>query len=222
VTISAINLSLWVTGVALQIILVAMLFARRTARRFPVFSLLIIFYVVRSILLFALFGHFAPDIYGRLYEFFSWTDLFLQLLLAGEITLSILRLRSGWTLRRTARVAASVVLSLAIAGAVAALLPAHGRIPIDRGSAFAAILMFILFVAASFTRFEGTPRRIAGGFALYGATGILASELRNFAALHHNTGVIVASSYTQAGIYIAILLYWLFALEADAAPGRAT
>ncbi len=211
---SAINLCVWALGLGLQIVLVVVLFFRRLVRRFPVFTILIVFYIVRSVLLFALFGQVARNTYNQLYEFLSLADLCLQLLLAGEITLQILRQRSDLTLRRTAKLAACIVLALAIAGGSAALLPARGPVPIDRGSAFAAILMLVLCLAASYLRSEATLRRIAGGFAVYGAAGILAGEARNFAALHHNAGAFAASSYAQAGIYIAVVAYWLFALKA--------
>lgn len=210
---SAINLCLWGAGLGLQIVLVAVMFGRGLARRFPVFTFLIVFYIVRSVLLFAVFGHVERNIYSQLYDFLSLADLCLQILLAGEIAVWILRQTSGWTLRRVAAVAGFVVLSLAIAGGVAASLPGGGRVPIDRGAAFASVLMVLLVVWMIPGRISGPPRRIAEGFAIYGITGILAGVERSYAALHRLASAYAANSYAQAGIYMTVVLYWLFKLR---------
>jgi hypothetical protein len=217
---SALNLCLWAIGLALQVLLVAVLFLRGLVRRFPVFAFLIVFYIVRSVLLFALFGLVQQNTYSQLYDFLFLADFCLQILLAAEIAVCILRLQGGWSLRRVATAAAFVILGVAIAGGSAALLPARGRVPIDRGAAFASALMVLLVVWMVFARMSGSPRRIAEGFAVYGVTGILAGIERNYAALHRYPGAYAASSYAQAGVYMVVVLYWLLTLRAGPAAGK--
>jgi hypothetical protein len=214
---SAINLCLWGAGLGLQLTLVAVLFLRRVARRFPIFTLLVIFYVLRSVTLFALFDYLARSTYSQLYDFLSLADLCLQILLAGEIAFSILRQSSGWTWSRMAKVALFAALALGVAGGVAALLPTPGSVPVDRGAAFAAVLMVLLLLWAVLARVAGATRRIAEGFAVYGIVSVLAGIARSYAALHRNAGAYAASSYAQAGIYMAVVVYWLFTLKTEPA-----
>jgi hypothetical protein len=214
---STVNLLLWVLGLALQIGLVVVLFLRRVARRFPVFTALIAFYVLRSCLLVALFGYVARNTYFQLYDVFSFADLCLQILLAAEIAFSILRRRSGWPLRRMVKVAALVILALAIAGGAAALLPAPGRVPVDRGGAFAAFLMVLVVLCEVFARVSGAPRRIAAGFAFYGVSGVIAGVTRSYAAPHRLAVAYAASSYAQAAIYILMVVYWLYTFGTEPA-----
>jgi hypothetical protein len=210
---STINLCLWAAGLALQLVLAGVLFARGVARRFPVFALLVLFYILRSVALFSLFGWMARSEYGQLYDLLSFADLCLQVLLAGEISRAILKNTGGWTWRRMVKLIPLTVLALAIAGSVAALLPTPGRVPVDRGAAFTAVLMLLVLLWAAFARVKGAPRRIVEGFALYGVAGIAIGLERSYAALYRNGAAFAAGSYAQAGIYLAVIVYWLFMLR---------
>lgn len=214
---NVINLCLWGAGLGLQVILVVVLFLRGVARRFPIFTFLVIFYVLRSVALFALFDYLARSTYSQLYDFLSLADLCLQILLAGEIALRILRQSSGWTVSRMAKMAFLAALALGVAGGVAALIPTPGSVPVDRGAAFVAVLMVLLLLWAVLARIAGAPRRIAEGFAVYGIVSVLAGIARSYAALHRNAGAYAASSYAQAGIYMAVVVYWLFTLKTEPA-----
>lgn len=218
---STVNLFVWVAGLVLQLALSAALFLRGNARRFPVFASLIVFYLVRSVLLFALFGFVARDTYAQLYDMLSWTDLLLQTLLAAEIGLAILRQSGGWdsvSPRRAAIGSVFVFIACVVALGIAAVLPAPGRIPIDRGAAFAAVLMLFLLAWTIAIRLSGTPRRIVEGFAVYGAAGVAFGLERSYAALYRNGSAYAAASYAEAGIYMAVVVYWLITLRADETP----
>jgi hypothetical protein len=219
---SATNLCLWVAGLALQLLLAGVLFVRGVARRFPVFTVLIGFYIVRSILLMTVFGYLARGAYRQLYDILSWIDLLLEILLAAELAAAILRHAGGWNSISAPRAAIGAVLVLmacALAAVSAALLPTPGRVPIDRGGAFSAVLMLVLLAWAVVTRVRGAPRRIVEGFAVYGAAGIAIGLERSYAALYRNGAAFAAGSYAQAGVYLAIVVYWLFTLKM---PGART
>lgn len=216
---SVLNVCLWAAGLALQLLLVAALFARGVAKRFPVFTTLILFYVARSVFLFTLFGHVAQSTYSGLYDLLSWIDLSLQILLAVEIGASILRHSGGQgsSSRRTTAIGTILVFTaLMIAGVVAALLPSPGRIPVDRGAAFAAVLMLFLMTWAVAIRLPGPSRRIVEGFAVYGASAVAIGLERSYAALYRNAAAYTAGSYSQACVYIIVVAYWLFTLKLQA------
>jgi hypothetical protein len=216
---SAINLCLWIAGMALQLVLAALLFVRGVARRFPVFTVLIGFYILRSLLLMTVFGYLARDTYRQIFEIFSWIDLLLEILLAAELGAAILRQAGGSNRispRRAAIGTALVLVACALAAVAAALLPTPGRVPVDRGGAFSAVLMLVLLAWAVLARVQGAPRHIVEGFAIYGAAGVAIGLERSYAALHRNGAAFAAGSYAQAGIYMAIVVYWLFTLRMTA------
>jgi hypothetical protein len=213
-----INLFVWAAGLVLQLVLSVALFLRGTARRFPVFATLIVFYIARSVLSFVLLGSVAGDIYAQLYNMFSWTDPLLQILLTVEIGLAILRQSGGWdsvSPRRAAIASVLVFIACAVALGVAWLLPPSGRIPVDRGAAFAAVLMLFLLAGTIWTRASGTPRRIVEGFAIVATAGLFIGLERSYAALYRNAAAYTAGSYAQTGIYLAVVVYWLLTLRAQ-------
>jgi hypothetical protein len=55
----ALNNIVWTLSLILQVSLVAAVFARKIPRSFPAFAALIIFYPVRAVLLYGLYGHLA-------------------------------------------------------------------------------------------------------------------------------------------------------------------
>jgi hypothetical protein len=215
------SLILWSVGLVLQVLLLALLFRRGLARRFPVLTGLIAFYVVRSLLLYGLIHFAARDTYQAWYDALSLADIALQMALAAEIATAALRERSTWSGRRVAFVIPIAVAVVAAAGAAAAFLPARGPVPVDRGSAFASLLLALVFVWVAALRAHGPALLISAGFAVYGIVAVAAAVERHLAALHRNPGAYVAGSYTSSGVYLAVLLFWILALKPDApAPAR--
>jgi hypothetical protein len=213
---SLLNDCLWAAGLALQLVLVAALFSRGVARRFPVFSSLIVFYVVRSFFVFTLFGYVAHETYSDLYTLLSWVDFLLQILLVVEIGVANLRQSGGWDglSPRAASVGTALAfIACAIAMGVAALLPSPGRLPVDRGAAVIAVLMLSLLVWALWIKLAGPPRRIVEGFAVYSLAAVSIGLERSYAALYRNSIAIAAGSYAQAGVYLAAVVFWLLTIK---------
>jgi len=210
---TTLNLILWSVGVALQAALLILLFRRRLARRMPVFTFIIAFYIVRACLLYGLFSNMERVAYTHLFNALSVVDLFLQILLALEIALHTLReahsIQPGQSLRVTAMLAAGAVL----AALVALAFPIQGRVPLDRGVIFTTLLLLLLLAWMMFARVHGLPRRVAEGFALYGVVAVLAGIARNLAALHRSQTAFIAASYAQTGIYVCIVAFWILTLR---------
>ncbi len=86
-----INTIVWTFSLALQALLVVAVFGRRIARRLPCFTILILFYPLRSALLFAVIGHIPAGDYGALYSTLSLVDILLQIGFAVEIGFRLIR-----------------------------------------------------------------------------------------------------------------------------------
>jgi hypothetical protein len=209
-----INLLIWSAGLLLQAILLALLFWRGLARRLPVFTLILAFYVARSIALFSLYGHISREGYSMLFEFMGVADICLQTLLAAVIAIHFFRQRGLLQWRYATKVGVVFLLGLIAAAAAAYALPVRGHAPVDRGSAFVAFLMILLILAMIATRTLGPHFRVAAGFAVFGLAGIVTDLVRRYAAFHHQAILYAASSYVESATYIAIVLYWIFSIKA--------
>jgi hypothetical protein len=212
-----ISLLLWCFGLALQLLLLALLFRRGLARRFPVMTGLLGFYVLRSLLLYALLRFSARDVYQAWYDALSLADIALQVALAAEIAVAALRQRGGWSGRRGAVAALVSGAVLAAAATLASLLPARGVVPVDRGSAFSSLLLVLVFVWIAALRARGPALRIGAGFSVYGVVAVAAAVARHLAAIHRNGRAYVAGSYIPSGVYLAVLVFWILALRPAAA-----
>jgi peptidoglycan/LPS O-acetylase OafA/YrhL len=209
------NTSVWIAGLVLQCFLLVALFLRRVARRLPIFTALLSFYVVRSILLYSLSGHLAPDDYGTLYNALSLADFVLQIVVAGELALCVVRGANRRTGSAWIKTGLLIVLAVAIAAGAASRVSVPGRYPPDRGMAFVAILMLFLVLGMIAAKVSGPPRRVAEGFAFYGAIGTLAGIERAYAAIARDARAFTAWSYTSTTTWLVVVLFWILALRPD-------
>jgi hypothetical protein len=210
-----INTIVWTFSLALQMLLVVAVFGRGLARRLPCFTILIVFYPLRSALLFALIGHIPPADYAALYSTLSLIDILLQIAFVLEIGFRLIRRLGKLTLRNclfvflplsTAAVGASIILTL---------LPHHAPIPADRIQTFVSCLLIGLFLSTVLTTTSPLLRITTLGFALYSSVSLIAQAARLNAALHRNAAAYSAWSYATAAAYLLIVLLWFFALKPE-------
>lgn len=202
------NLVLWSAGLGLQIILLLVLVLRGFAGRLWSFTLLLLFYAARSLLLFLLFGHISRGSYAVLYEAAGWTDIVLRILLFAEIAIPLVRGEAGRP-SGAAKRAVLLVLGILTVAAAAWTLPSRGPVSVDRGSAFASAVLILL--ALFWVRLGGFARRVVGGLAVYGAVAIAADLVRSQAAVERNKAAWAGAAYAESGVWLLILLFWLFA-----------
>jgi hypothetical protein len=214
-TRTAINDTLWAAGMLAQATLLACLTVRRLAQRIPVFTTLIAFYLVRSLALFGLYGHIAPAGYAAMNNGFSIADLLLQMLVAGEIAGRLVRAAGGWTVRRETIVVGIVALAWAAAYAVRQMLPFNTPVPPDRLQMFDSLLMILLCAWALAGRVRGLVRRVAVGFGVYAAVSLVAMWARTVAAIHRDAGAYAGWSYAVSGMWVAVVVVWIFMLKDD-------
>lgn len=209
---TALNAFVWLFSAALQLALFLVLFTRGLARRVPVFTALIGFYLARSILLYVIFGHIALAPYHALYDNLQIVDLLLQAGVAIEIAVHLSNSQPNLTLRRGLTPLALLVLAIICTAIADTLLPAHAPIPADRAQLFFSFLMLLLFAWAQTTPATLT-RNIAAGFALYGVVNLTASFGRTYAVLRDNFIAYAIWSYALAAIYLVVILYWILTLK---------
>jgi len=213
-TQTTINTLVWIVSLALQLALFSVLFARGIARRFPIFTALIGFYLLRSPLLFLIFNHIAPASYHSLYAGLALLDLLLQTAVAVEILLALIHAGGGWTHRNLLTTVAVLCLAALATALTTTLLPAHAPIPVDRTQFAFSFLMILLFAwALRVTAASNPVRHIAGGFALYGIVNVGANFGRAYAALQNNIPLYATWSYALAAIYLVVVLFWLLTLR---------
>jgi len=209
---TTINTLLLTLSAAVELTLLVALFSRGIVRRAPVFTVLIAFYLVRSVLLYAIFHHMNVASYHALYDSLQLTGLVVEAAVAIEIAVHLARSRAEQTLLNGLAPVALLALAVLCTALATMLLPEHAPIPTDRAELFFSFLMVLLF-AWSLATPVMLARNIAAGFALYSIADLSSSFGRTYAALHQNAAAYELWSYAVAAIYIFVVLYWLLTLR---------
>jgi hypothetical protein len=196
-------------SIVLQLLLLTLLFTRRMASHLRLFTILLCFYVFRSVFLALLFPWISPGSYVQTYTLFSALDVLLQTALAIEFSLLVLRLGERPYLPRAFLIPAIFLSAAAFAAGIAALLPPHSRSPADRGSIFTSLLFIELLLWSFSVRLPRWQRSALTGLAGIGAAAILTQLGRSLAAIHQNTQAYRLWSYSNAAVYLITLLIWI-------------
>ena len=206
---------IWGAGIVLQAALMVVLLVRGVARLLPVFTVLIGFYLARSLVLFAISGYISRTALGSLYNGLSLADILFQIAVAAEMTRRLMRQRGGWTLARSGFLAG--LASLAIAGGWAAgvLWATRGRASVDRGQMALAAFFVLFFAWAAWQRIYGAARREAEGFALYSVASLVSQVERYRATVMRDAAMYIGWSYALGLLYLAVLGFWIMRMRLD-------
>lgn len=235
------NLStlLWTLGLGLQILLLLLLVKRRIARHRPLFTALLLFYCIRSVLLFTASPHLSRAASLDLSTALSLLDLLLQIALAFTLARSLVRSavrspgnsRSGSRLPTTILFGALLVLSATLTAALVAVLPAHSPAPVDRAVTFTALLFLSLFAYTSAHRLRSPnptipdpavpdhtsiDRTILAGLAAFSLAGIASQCGRCIAASHRDAHTFFAWTSVSLAAYLLVLLFWILRCQPGA------
>jgi hypothetical protein len=207
------NTTIWIFGFVLQCVLVYVVFRRGIARRFPVFVLLLVFHPVRAALVFGLSGNIDSDLAGLLYEVLSFTDDALQLMVAVEMTLHLIRGIGGWTRFRA-------LLSVLLLGAASVftwitLTLVPNRLSTDRLQLFAWFTLLALSGAVLKRSSSPNLTRISAGFSVFSLVQFSALAGRTVAFLNRNANHYAAWSYVPAVGYLGIVIFWIITLQKE-------
>jgi hypothetical protein len=214
----ALNNIVWTLSLILQVSLVAAVFARKIPRSFPAFAALIIFYPVRAVLLYGLYGHLATGTYESTYGALATLDLLLQATVMGEITLHVVRELGGWTIKRVGFIVLLLIVTAGCTTAIVTSLPQHAAQPVDRGQIFASVLMLTVSIWALIAARASLLRSIVLGLALYSSTGLAAQVARNVAVARRDRIAFERWSYVSAAAYLIVVVLWLLTLKLQVVP----
>ena len=212
----ATNTTIWTFGFVLQCILVYVVFRRGIARRFPAFGGLLVFRPVRAALLFGLAGHIPSDLANSLYGISSFIDDALQLIVAVELTLHLIRDIGGWT--RFRALLCVLLLGAASVFTWITLVLVPNRISTDRLQLFAWFVLLALFGPVLKGSKSSNLTRISAGFSAFSLVQFSALAGRTVAFINRNEGQYAAWSYAPAIGYLGIVTFWLITLRKESEP----
>ncbi len=217
----AANQIIWEVGLLLQCALVFAAFRRSIARRFPAFTVLIVFYPVRAGLLFALARRMDSDSYHSLYNALTLLEFPLQALVAAELAGRLLgdSAERAWK-RIWKRIPALLAFFTVVCGLTwIALSVIAERQLADRVQVFMSILMLALFVVIWRSSRSSNLTCISAGFAAFAAMQLIALAGKAQAMMRHDADRYVGWSYVPALGYLAVVIFWLVSLQRESAKG---
>ena len=232
--VAGIDQAIWLAGFACEILLFAILLARRQYRHFPIFVAWIGVLIITDPVMFWATGHLSEGTYYRAFAISSGVSYLLQLALLAEVAHAVLR--PG--VRET-----RVLLASTLALSAGLLLPVilwafnpswHGQASqiFDRimivvlSFAFLRILLFALI--AGFSQMLGITWRnhvirLAAGLAFYGVVAVI-SQL-TISHLSYSNAPLYNVLYhlldrMQVTALIASLAFWVYSFVQKEAPRR--
>lgn len=212
-TYSTVTAWIWVLGLILQIILFIALFNRRIAPAYPLFTVFVGFYLIRSVFLYLSFDYVSRQTYGRLYNFLLLFDILIQLGLATELCAALIRSMDGWTTNRLLYVTGITLLAALGTWLAVSVMP-HTSIRLDRSQLFFSIIAISLLIASLHSS-NGLFRTIAQGWGIFGIVSFTADIGRVVAGAGNHPRTYAAWSYALATTYLIVVVFWLAMLRSN-------
>ncbi|HXE08755.1 MAG TPA: hypothetical protein VN612_12720 [Acidobacteriaceae bacterium] len=223
---------LWAGGFVLECILLAVLFLKRRAASFPAFTFLNIFYVARTIVLFALAFRFGVSSwpYFLTYWPLAFVDELIQLVVAYELAVHVFCPTGKWArdVRRAFLwlIVASCVLALALSMVVAPVTVRHYQTFLYRSNLFTSALMSELFVGMMvLSATAGLPwkthvARIAQGFGAYSIISFVLDAVQSYFGRSHGLRPYTLTSDAVKLASLGCIGYWIVTLWQEAPAPR--
>ncbi len=224
---STLDLALWVAGIIMEAVFVALLLRRRAYRLFPVFCCYVLWTLLSDLGSFAV-EHYYPDQYLRVYVLETSIDALLQFCVMVELAWSILR--PYWSSLSTGAILI-VALSVGLAGLLVwpfATVPGFAGLPdnwqvlmrVQETCSILRVLFFIDLVGCSKVLEVGWRTRelqIAIGLGFYSMVSLVVAILHSYqleSPHYHLLDQIAAFSY------FCSLLYWVISFSQKEEPRR--
>lgn len=228
--LSGLDLFFWVASFLGHLVLLAVLWLRKRASEFPLFTSLIAMNVVRTIFLFFTLRYASKDAYFYAYWSLAFLDILLQLAVVYEIASSVFRPTGTWAqdLRWSLVWLLSLSAVIALGLTWLAVPPTQNlrQAIAIRGLFFSSVLMselFIGIIAMSVTM--GLPwrthvARIAQGLGTYSIIGIAIDGLHSYFGLAQGMQGYTLLSHVQIAAYLVCVTYWIVTLAQEAPESR--
>jgi len=229
--LTGLDFLMWAAGFVANLALLFVLWFRRRASAFPIFTTYIAANVVRSIVLYALLHFGTRATYFYVYWSLAVIDELLQLGVIYEISAHIFRPMGGWATDVRGSFVWLLSLSVAIAGALTWLANPPAQLGIQlvvlKGNFFSAALMSELFVALiALSVTVGLPwkahvAKICLGLGAYSVVDFLIETGHNYFGLSQSTQALFDDlAHIRIAVYFACLGYWNVTLWQNAPPPR--
>jgi hypothetical protein len=229
--LTGLDLLFWAASFFGHVALLIVLFLRRRARTFPLFTTFICANILRTITLYLIARFGTKATYFYTYWYLAIFDVGLQLAVVYELASGIFRPLGVWTKDIRRSFVGLGCLSVAVAAALAWLASPSTRLWMQsvmiRGNLFSAALMselFVSIIALSVT--VGLPwkthiTRIAQGLGVYSIIDVLVEAAHSYFGLGRDTRAYEALSHMRIAAYLACTLYWIVMLWREAPQPRA-
>lgn len=214
--LSTLDNVLWVAGFIGHVTLLLVLLVRSRWRHFPIFTLLIAFQALRTILLFFVLRHGTRHGYFLAYWITGVVDYFFQVALIVEIARDVLRPAGRWVLEARHAFLVWGVVGVLLAATLALFIGPPEARGLDlwdvRVTVFTSLLTCGLFLAmATAANRLGLGRRshvlnLGQGLTAWAFVSLL--EDFGHVALGWNRQFIVFV-HLRMLIYLAVLIYWI-------------
>jgi|GEM_PF-4406659 len=204
---------IWTAGLVGHLVLIAILVARGWARRFPFFTLLIAFDVVRALALALVLGHLSKPELLLASRAFDIADLLLEFAVLAELVLTAL-----WPLGKLRRILWPLLLLACGVLIVSRVAPLghynHGLVELLLHFLLGVLFTEWAIVLAVMLRPLGLRWRtgvaaISFGYGLYTAVLIFAG---GYFRLGRDLSDYIFFSYLRIGVYLLVVLWWIVTL----------
>jgi hypothetical protein len=223
---------LWAAGFFVHIALLVVLFTRRHASSFPLFTAFIGFNALRTVALFLIQCYGNKHVYFYTYWFLAPVDVVSQLLVIAETAAKVFRSEGKWAVDVSPGMAWWAIVSVFIA-AVLTLIPQTVTTlweqPIFiKGSFFSAALVSELFVgmivlsARSGLSWKTYVGSILQGLGAYSFATVVIETARTYFGLQSNGAVYDDLSRIRRILYLLCAVYWVIMLRRKIPPPRVT
>jgi len=228
--LTSLDLFLWAGGLLGHLTLLSVLWGRRRARSFPLFTALITADVARTITLYLVHAHGSRQSYFFTYWSLLLLDTALQLCVVYEVASRVFRPLNVWAADLRERFVWLMALSVCVALGLACLdsPPAANWMQsfTNRGNLFVAALMSELFVAMTALSLSARfPWRthvaaIAQGLGAYSLITVLIETAHSYFGLGSNMATSILLSHMRMFVYLGCVAYWVVALWCEERPAR--
>lgn len=228
--LSALDKFLWVTGFAGELVLLVVLFYRRRARSFPIFTSLIAFSVVQTITMYFVYLHLPHRVYYCGYWTLGTINMLIELGVVYEIASHVFAPLGKWApdVRHSfiRLVGASVLVALIL---MLLASPARTRLMetvVTRGTFFSSALMTELFVglvvlsAGAGLPWKTDAARIAQGWGIYSLVSVVKDTFMSWLGWAHQASTIELLSHIRITALLVVLGYWIVTLWQKAPEPR--
>lgn len=230
--LSGVEEFLWAACFVANCVLLAVLFRRHRAAGFPIFTLLIATYIVRTIVLYPLALRFGVVSwpYFLTNRAFEFADEAIQLVVFYELVVHVFCPTGVWArdTRRAFRwlVAASFLLALALTLVASPSAIRWYQRYLLRSNFFISALMSELFIGTMvLSATAGLPwkthvARIAQGFGAYAVICLVLETVNNYVGLGAGNHVYSLLSNGEAFAYLGCAGFWIVTLWQEAPAPR--